>query len=129
LSEEGRSLSEQIVPTLWGVHLLLQPLAKVLNHGLEGTFWRWYPRFRTQASSYDWKWRVPGRFTSLAPPLIHNQAEVRSETSRTLTKFNINIKRLHNIRGFHDFHEIYNALMPLIPSIFDRFEMAPCVHS
>jgi hypothetical protein len=61
---EGRRLSEQIVPTLRGIHLLLQPRAKARKD---------VPAMvRTQESSYDWKWHASGRLTGLAPPLIHN---------------------------------------------------------
>jgi hypothetical protein len=66
---------------------------------------------------------------SLAPPLIYDQAKMLSEISRTLTKVNVNVKRIHGIPGFDEFHEIHTALSPSLPFIFNHFKMAFCVHS
>ncbi|HEY6764312.1 MAG TPA: ISKra4 family transposase [Candidatus Sulfotelmatobacter sp.] len=41
---------QQMQWTLRGAHLLLQTRTKVLNDELEGTFRKWYPRFRPQAA-------------------------------------------------------------------------------
>lgn len=40
---------QQMQWTLRGAHLLLQTRTKVLNNDLDGTFPRWYPRFRSAA--------------------------------------------------------------------------------
>jgi hypothetical protein len=63
------------------------------------------------------------------PSAQHNQAMVRSKTSRTLAKFNIDIRDSTIFPISMIFTKSTNALLPFIPFVIYCFEMDPCVLS